>query len=240
MQPPLDFLARLLEPFQSSKDGFKVAITAEGVRTSLVLPIPNIQAGSFGIANLTLGFLFEILILPKFMIRTALQLGKRDRPFTITVFILGGAGSVQLAVSYLPEKGVFTTSLSVAIYASASLAISLGPISGGVYAYAGVEVDYACSSTGASNLSITLRILFMGEVCLLGFLSVGLGMSLEAEYRGGTNLIGRGSVNYSIKIGWFLTIEVHASVQYEFGSGQSSSTQDQQISGAAADYAGMF
>jgi hypothetical protein len=240
MQPPLDFLARLLEPFQSSKDGFKVAVTAEGVRTSLVLPIPNIQGGSFGIANLTLGFLFEVLILPEFTIRTALQLGKPERPFTITIFILGGAGSVQLAVSYVPKTGVFSTYLDVALYASASLAISLGPISGGIYAYAGIAVTYSASSNGASNLYFALRLLFVGEVTLLGFIDVGLSLSLEAEYRGNNNLIGRGSVNFHIKIGWFLTIEVNASVQYEFGSGQSSSSSSQQISGAAADYANMY
>jgi hypothetical protein len=75
---------------------------------------------------------------------------------------------------------------------------------------------------------------------LLGFIDVGLSLSLEAEYRGNNNLMGRGSVNFHIKIGWFLTIEVNASVQYEFGSGQSSSSSSQQISGAAADYANMY
>ena len=239
LQPPLDFISRLLEPFQTDKDGFKVSITA-GVRSSLVLPLPNIQAGSFGIANLTLGFLFEVLILPKFTIRTALQLARPDRPFTLTIFILGGAGSVQLAVAYTPDNGEFLTTLTVSLYASASLAVSLGPVSGGVYVYAGVEVNFTASNRGANSFSFTLRILFVGEVSLLGFISVGMSLSPEAEYQSGNNLIGRGSVSFHIKIGWFISINVDASVQYSFGSGQSSSQSSTQVSGAAADYAQMF
>lgn len=238
LRPPLDFLSRILEPFTSG-DGFSIVVTPTGIRTILILPIPNVQAGTFGIANLSLGFLFELLIVPEFTIRTALLVARRERPFTLTVFVLGGAGSLELGVTYIPRLGTYRTDLSIAIYASASLAIAIGPIAGGIYAYFGITVTYSATSDGSSALFFGLRIMFVGEVCLLGFLSVGLTLGLEALYSG-NNLIGRGFVSFSIKIGPFLTIEVQSAIEYSFGSGQSTTSSQKKIGGAAAGYVDMF
>lgn len=240
LQPPLDFLSRLFEPFNNGNKGFSIAISPQGVRVLLMLPLPDMQGGTFGVAHLSLGFLFELLILPKFMIRTGLMLSRREKPFTLTVFVLGGAGSLLFGVTYVPDTGEFITTLNVALYASASIAISLGPISGGIYAYVGVTVDYTSSSRGASSLYFGLRILFVGEVCLLGFISVNITLGLEAVYKGGNNLLGRGFISLSIKVCWCLTITVDAAVEYEFGSGESSSSSSTQIQTAADEYLAMF
>jgi len=240
LRPPLQFLSDLFAPFTSSKGGLTVAISATGARVSLVLPLPNIQAGTFGVAHVTLGFLFELIVVPEFLIRTAVQLSRADKPFTLTVFILGGAGSLQFAVTYVPRTGLFRTDLDIAIYASASLAISLGPISGGIYAYFGITISYTATSAGSSALSYGLRILFVGEVSLCGFITVNLCLGLEAEYRTGNQLIGRGFVSIEIKIGWFLTISIHASIEYAFGSGSTQTSSSTQIESAADEYVGMF
>ena len=239
LKPPLDFLSDLLAPFGGSDNGFHVSISPAGVQTTLYLPVPNIQAGSFGVSNLVLGFLFGLDIVPEFRIRTSLMIGRPTRPFTLTIFILGGAGYFSFSLTYVPRTGELIMEASIAIFASASLAISLGPISGGIYAYFGIAIDYLTSNKGASNLTVTLKIMFVGEVTLLGFISVGLTLGLDASYDSQKNLTGRGYVSLHIKIGWFIDISVNADISYTFGKGTSTSSSAQ-IQTAADNYVDMF
>jgi hypothetical protein len=240
LQAPLNFLSNLLASYSSGNSGFHLAITPQGVQTTLILPVPNIQGGTFGIANLTFGLLFGLDWYPAFRIRAALSLGTEEKPFTLTAFILGGAGFLRFGVTYVPGSGSdIATNLTIAIYASASLAISLGPVSGGVYAYLGVQVNYAASTASGSNLLVTLRIMFVGEVCLLGFISVGMSLGLEASYGSGNTLIGSGWISYDIKIGWFIDISIRASITYQFG-GAVSTTSSTSVQTAADDYVDMF
>ena len=172
---------------------FTFALTPTSASTTLSLPLPDIQAGAFGIANLNLGFFFGLTFAPDFTITTGLSVGRRSAPFTLTIFILGGAGYFETDVSYTPGKHAFLVSVSVGIFASAGLAISLGPISGGIYAYFGIAVDFTAGTGQSSSLNIAIVILFTGQVTLLGFLSVGLSLSLEASYRSGGQLTGVGT-----------------------------------------------
>jgi len=217
LQQVLAFLADLMSKFGFSDKGFSVVISPTGVRSVLDLPLPDVQAGAFGVANLRLGFSLGLRI-PDFTIDTTLSVGSRKAPFTLVVFILGGAGWLELGVSYTPSTGRFVTTVSIAIFAAASLAIALGPIKGGIYAYFGITVEYAGSNDGSSNLVVGLLLLFRGEVSLLSIVSVSLVLSLEAQYSSGGGLVGRGQVSYSIKICWFVTINVSAQIEYHFGA----------------------
>jgi len=233
LQQVLAFLADLMSSFGYSDKGFSVAIGPEGVRAVLDLPLPDIQSGAFGIANLRLGFMFALNIAGPFQIVTQLSVAKKTAPFTLTIFILGGAGWLEMGVRYTPSSGTFDTIVSIGIMASASLAISLGPISGGVYVYFGITVDYVGSNKGASRLTIGLLLLFVGEVSLLGIISVGLRLGLEAQYTSGGGLKGRGFVSFSIKICWCITIDVQADVEYTFGNGSGGTAALQEASAFA-------
>lgn len=222
LEPPLDFLSDLMEDLGLGDSGFSVALSATGLTANLNLPLPDVQAGSFGIANLVLGFSFALSFLPSgpqnnFSIGVGLNVGRKMAPFTITIFILGGAGYFETDVTYVPNTGALSTHVAIGIFAAASLAISLGPISGGIYAYFGITVDYTAGTGQAGSLTVGILILFRGEVSLLGFISVSLCVSLEAQYSQG-RLTGRGQVSYSIKIGWFFSINVSVSISYTFGS----------------------
>lgn len=226
LQAVLAFLSDLISGIGYSDSGFSVKLLPTGVESVLDLPLPDVQAGTFGLANLHLGFAFRLAFEGgAFVVGTKFFIGSKRAPFTITVFILGGAGWIDVGFRYFPATGVFTTSVSIAIMASAGLAIAFGPIKGGVFAYFGINVNYESSSTGQSNLTIGLLLLFRGEVSLLGFLSVCLSVALEALYSPGGGLIGRGSVSYSIKICWCVTINVSVGIEYRFASGTSSSTR---------------
>ncbi|HEX9960157.1 MAG TPA: hypothetical protein VGB00_04460, partial [Pyrinomonadaceae bacterium] len=162
LQQILAFLAELLAKFGYSDKGFSVAITPTGIRSILDLPLPDVQSGSFGLANLRLGFTFGLEITDNFRITTGLSVGRKDAPFTITIFILGGAGWFTLNVTYTPQTREFTTEVSIGILAAASLAIALGPIKGGVYAYFGISVEYKASNQNPSSLTIGLLLMFVG------------------------------------------------------------------------------
>ncbi|MGA7237063.1 MAG: hypothetical protein WBY44_15355, partial [Bryobacteraceae bacterium] len=210
LQGALDFLADIISDFFSG-DGFTTTVTAAGVQTLLDLPLPDIQSGTFGIANLRLLARFGITFPPSFQIQLGLGIAELEQPFTLTVFILGGAGYLSLDVSYSPDSNVIDAIFDIGIFASASLAVSLGPISGGIYAYFGITVSYEAKTGTAPDLQIALVLMFSGQVTLLGFLSVSLMLSLSGTYDSTIHtLTGTGTVSYSIQIGPFFSINVSA------------------------------
>lgn len=257
LQAVLAFLSDLISGLGYSDSGFSVRPLLTGVESVLDLPLPDVQAGTFGLANLRLGFTFRLAFEDgTFAIGTKFFIGSKRTPFTITVFILGGAGWVDVAFRYLPSTREFSSRVNIAILASAGLAIAFGPIKGGVYAYFGITVDYINEPNQSPRLTIGLLLLFRGEVSLLGFLSVCLSVALEALYTPGGGLIGRGSVSYSIKICWCVTINVSVGIEYKFGGGggqkksvSSDGTEANALSDAqaespyetrAANYLAMF
>ena len=100
LQAVLEFLSDLIADFFSG-DGFTTSVTSEGVQTLLELPLPDIQSGTFGIANLSLMCSFGLIFAP-FEIQLGLGLASPESPFTLTVFILGGAGYLELDAAYIP------------------------------------------------------------------------------------------------------------------------------------------
>ena len=55
-------------------------------------------------------------------------------PFTLAVFILGGAEHLEMALAYFALVATFATFVSM-IMSAASLAIAFGPIKDGIYVY---------------------------------------------------------------------------------------------------------
>src|SRR5262249_45441951 len=119
---------------------------------------------------------------------------------------------------YAPRERVLVAKATIGIMASASLAISLGPISGGIYAYFGIVAEYEARAGQAGSLAVALVLRFSGRVSLLGIVTANLEIALEAQYTTGGGLTGRGYVSVEIKICWCFTLSVHCSVSYQFGS----------------------
>lgn len=246
LQGVLNFLADIISDFFSG-DGFTTSVTAAGVQTLLDLPLPDIQSGTFGIANLRLLARFGIAFPPSFQIQLGLGIATLEQPFTLTVFILGGAGYLSLDVAYFPDSNIIDATFDIGIFASASLAVSLGPISGGIYAYFGITVSYEAKTGTAPDLQIALILMFSGQVTLLGFLSVSLMLSLSGSYDSTSHtLTGTGTVSYSIQIGPFFSINVSASVSYTYSNdppppGLNRPQVDPALYDAAAtEYLSMF
>jgi hypothetical protein len=228
LREELAFVSRLLAAAGIGEEGPAITVDASGVSAVLDLPLPDVQAGSFGIANLHLRLLFGLgLTDGLFSLRAAVALGRPTAPFTLTIFVLGGAGYIDVAFKYTPATGAFNSKVALGLFASASLAIALGPIKGGVSAYFGVTATYEAETGRAGQLQLAIVLLFTGQVSLLGLVTVNLALGLQARYESTSGrLVGRGFVSYSIKIGWFLRIEVSSTVEYQLGAvGGSQSTR---------------
>jgi hypothetical protein len=215
----LSFLANFLQGLGGK--GFSINLLPAGVQCILDLPFPDCSFGAFGITNLRLGALFGLDVSSGLDIQVGASLGRKTAPFTLTIFVLGGAGWFEAGLVYHTQNGTLTADVSIGIMASASISISLGPISGGVYIYFGITTEFHSGGTNA-GLTVGILLIVEGRVSLLGFIDVDIMLLLEAEYTSGGGLIGRGQITLSIKICWCFTLNVSASVEYTFGKSSSS------------------
>lgn len=221
----LQFLSDLLS-ITDSDNGFRTEIVGAGIRSTLSLPMPDISLGSFSIANLNLGFSFQVGLSTsnQFELKTHFNLASESKPFTMTLFLLGGAGWLDFDLLARPEeKGLYIeTKFSICIALAASFAINLGPISGGISAYFGIKVVFIAKTGSASNLTIGIIIMFSGHVDVCGIISADICLTLEAEYSSSTGqMVGRGTVRIKIRICWCFTLSVNKSVSYSFGGKKS-------------------
>lgn len=236
----LAFVSELLSSFAGPDTGFSVGLLPTGVKAQLILPVPDIQGGTSGISNLTLGMVLMVQFADPnfgdaFTISLSFQLARKEAPFTITVFILGGGGYVDLTTTYAPAKQRLASAIEVGITAGASLAIALGPIHGGVYVFFGVTARFAVDTRPASprdrGLTFGALIIIGGEVSVLGIVSASITLLLEVLYSAG-RLTGHGRISIKIEICWCFTLEVEEDVTYELAGGGGSQRKEVADAGA--------
>lgn len=224
----LNFISDLLASFGGKDSGLKLGLLPDGgIQCVLLLPLPPLQFGAFGISNLNLGALLALRLDDPavgggFSIELGFNLGRKLAPFAVTIFLLGGGGYLEVSTRYAPATGKLRCFVSMGIVAGASLAISLGPIHGGVYIYFGITAEFEAG--GGSRFAIGVMLLMRGEVSLLGIVSACITLLLEAQYDTTSGqLIGRGRLSISIEICWCFTLEINEEVTYTVGQGNQSS-----------------
>lgn len=216
----LKFINDLLSTM--SPGGLSIRFDGDGVVCSLDLPLPDTQLGAFGFSGLTLATSLALRYSGgDFSIGVTAGLARRDAPFTLTIFILGGGGYLELGSRYHPSTGKIAATADMAIAVSASLAIALGPIRGGVAVYVGVTANY--DSARGGGLAVGLMFMIRGHVSILSIASATITLRLDGLYQGGV-LVGRGQFEIKIKICWCFTLEVSESVTYTLGRVGSGNT----------------
>ena len=218
------FLTEAMRRFGGDKnDGLSFGMTPEAFRCLLSIPVPDVQAGAFGMSNIRLTATLSLFFTPKFAIGLDFGIARKDAPFSLTIFILGGGGFLRVGSRYTPEDRRFEGEVEVAITVSASLAIALGPIKGGVYVYLGITALYR-SGTG---LAFGVLFVIRGEVNVLGIISACIVLMLQATYNPSTKeLVGIGRLSIRLKICWCFTLEVEEEVTYHLGSPSGGSGQN--------------
>ncbi|MBL8189604.1 MAG: hypothetical protein JNK38_16455, partial [Acidobacteria bacterium] len=201
-----------------------------GVETVIDLPLPPVQLGAFGLSGLVMGAGFRLLLRPvsggiDFALGVALSFGKKEDPFTLTIFILGGGGWFDTRLTYYPLTNRLLGDITIGITASATLAISLGPIRGAVSITFGVYADFHIDSASGTSFAITLMLLLKGEVEVLSIISVSISLLLEAQYSSDGSLVGRGTLKIRVKICWCFTFKFSKTVTYTFKKGSGAQAE---------------
>ncbi len=213
----LQCISTLVQSFSDPKSGFSYGTVPGGVKCKFALPVPDTSGLTSGMTGVNFSTSIEVSYKSSFDITLTLGVSSKDRPFNFAIFILGGCGYLSTSITYHIDTHSFEPlALDLAIGCSASLAIALGPISGGVYAQFAIELQNSGSGFRAGAFfQIT------GHVSLLGMVSIDIVLRLEATYAGG-KMTATGHVSYEIKLFMF-SISVSADVTMNLGSGGQSS-----------------
>lgn len=188
-----------------------------GVLASLNIPPISAGGGTTAITNLSFGGFFMISALDKdlrfrFLLGLGFYLGKKDAPFNLTVFILGGGGYIDSAIYFEPKRGL-SVDFVMSIHASAGLAVALGWMTGSITIMLGFEGEYHKRPDRSGGVYVSIFVHIIGYVDVLGLITVYLSLLLQATYRslgtGGSELLGRGQVRLTIRICRFIKISVN-------------------------------
>ncbi len=210
----LSFIQQIIAKYTSPDSGFGIYPSITGVETRLSLPIPNTSLGTTGITNLTFNFLFGLSWKTGFEIYAGFGLASPNSPFNLSVFILGGGGHLVATARYSPGHSL-TCQVDMALDASASLSIALGPISGSVHINLGMRFIF---NSGQGDLSLGIFLIIGGEVSILSIVSANILLRLDATYANGAFTC-TGLFSISIKICWCFTLSVSEEVSCTLGSG---------------------
>jgi len=206
-----------------------------GAEALLDLPLPPLDFGTFGIANVELIGALGLGLLgseDSFAVRLMFSLAEQTTPFTLSVFVLGGGGWLNADCIYYPLLGRLDSDITISFGATARLAVDLVIVSGSVELYFGLAAEF--HSGGGTSFSLAIIFVMDGSVSVLGILSIDLNLTLEVVYDG-RNVTGFGTVRVRAKLGPFFSISIDQSVQYQLGdASQHPSALD--ISAAANDY----
>lgn len=206
---PLEFVneLRTIIPSNGFSDPPALTVTPSGVSASYSINIPSLTVGIFALEHLSLGAGF---LLP-FDARPAevrFNFAERQRPFSLTVSLLGGGGFFAIAVG---TEGV--REIEAALEFGAALSIDLGVASGGVEIKAGVYFHWKTKS-----LELAGYVRLHGELSVLGLISASLTFNLQLAYlkeNGQSVVWGEAILEVEIEI-LFLSFSVSVKCRREF------------------------
>jgi hypothetical protein len=189
----LSFIETLkdLIPMDAFSDPPYVDVSPEGVVAGFSLALPSTAIGVFSLENISLGADARIPFLGNEALTVGFNFCTREKPFRLTVMMIGGGGFVGIRLS---PRGLVV--LEMALEAGCSLSIDLGVASGSVSVMVGV---YLKLEADAGSLTGYFRI--RGEVDVLGIItaSITLELSLRYEFETG-KMVGRASLVIEIDV----------------------------------------
>ena len=230
----LTFLDPIQEFLSGLGGGPRLEISDDAVQADLTFPLPDISLGVLGITGLEVGTGL-VVDLTGGPLRSAFNLGTRGDPFTLSVLGFGGSGSLELEASPHP-LGIVRLELSFAfvieltvdvVVAKGSLRASFG---------AALEVEAITTDEDEASVEVTLTAFLdvVGEVEVLGLISIMIQVLLTLEYNASTEIMsGTATVNASVDVG-FIEKEVSFSVSHEMALGDSAAAFRTALAAGAA------
>jgi hypothetical protein len=205
----LAFVEKLkdLIPLEGFSDPPSLDVTDKGITAGFSLALPDIAFGIFCLQNLSLGASFTIPFISE-PLTVRFNFCERQSPFMLTVSAFGGGGFFAIT---LDPQGVH--SLEASFEFGASIAVSFGVASGGVYVMAGI---YFKMESNPDKAALTGYFRMGGEVDVLGIVSVSLELylSLTYEFTSG-KCVGTATLTLEVEV-LFFSVSVEISVEKKF------------------------
>jgi hypothetical protein len=207
---PLEFVNQLRQiiPSNGFSDPPNLDVTPSGLSASYSVNIPSLGVGIFSLEHVTLGAGFALPFDAK-PAEVRFNFAERQRPFSLTVSLLGGGGFFALVVS---TEGV--DEIEAALEFGAEVSINLGVASGGVEIKAGVYFHWTSKSV---ELAGYVRL--HGELSVLGLISASLTFNLQLAYlkeTGHSVVWGEATLVVEIDL-LFFSADVSVKCRREFG-----------------------
>jgi len=237
---PLEFVNTLREliPSNGFSDPPSQSVTPSGISASYSLNLPAIQVGVFALSNASLGAGFN-LPFDATPMSVKFNFSERQRPFSLTVSLLGGGGFFAIGIS---AKGV--QEIEAALEFGAALEIDLGVASGGVEIKAGVYFHWLEAVPGKGLVELAGYIRIHGELSVLGLISVSITFNLQLSYRKEnheSSVWGEATLVVEVEV-LFFSADVSVRCRKEFGGAKSDPKFIDLIPNAAtwSEYCGAF
>lgn len=222
----LGFIERLkqLIPFDAFADPPYLDVSADGVVAGFDLALPSTAVGVFSLENISLGADARVPFLGDEALTIGFNFCSREKPFRLTVMMIGGGGFVGIRLS---PRGLVV--LEMALEAGASLSLNFGVASGSVSVMVGVYLRLE-----ADEGSLTGYFRIRGEVDVLGLISASITLELALKYEFATGkLVGRASLTIEVSV-LFFSASVTISVERRL-AGSNGDPTFEQIVGVEAD-----
>lgn len=212
-----------LVPFDGFSDPPYLDVDASGLRAGFDLALPAVAVGVFALENISLHAGVDIPFLGE-ALTVGFSFCTREKPFRLTVMMIGGGGFVGLTLS---PKGLVV--LEMSLEAGACLSINLGVASGSVSIMVGV---YLRLEGDKGSLTGYFRI--RGEVDVLGLISASITLELSLTYHFDSGkLIGRASVEVEVDV-FLVSFSVSVSCERKLAGSNGDPTYAQVLSVDAA------
>ena len=200
-----------LEQFLSDigGSGISINVSPTQISASISLDLPSIGCGMFNLENMALS---AAVVIPFLGDPATATFGfcSQEKPFSLTVMCFGGGGYVLVGVGLTSLQ-----SLTASLDFEGQLGLDLGVASGSVSAMAGITFSYKAGSGSV----LTGFVKIVGEVEILGIISVSLELDLQLSYASATNVAtGTATMKISVSL-CFFSISVPITVQKSFNGG---------------------
>jgi hypothetical protein len=217
-------IADLLPPGIFGKNGPRIVLRPDAIEVGFGIALPPAAIGVFSLRNIAVS---TALTLPFLTGRPsiAVAFASREKPFQLSVLILGGGGFVRVE---LDTEGI--RAVEVMFEFGGVFALDVGVASGSVHILAGIYIGLKGQ---ASELTGYVRV--GGEMSVL-FISVSVEFMLSLSYFPGPPRMAKGvaKVTVSVKVA-FISVSVSFSVERSFGGGSRHLSIGEAMS--AADWA---
>ncbi len=215
---PLSFVEALksLIPLDGFSDPPGIDVTAEGIKASFSIALPNIAFGVFSMQNMSLGAGFCIPFIGN-PLSVNFNFCTRENPFILTVSMIGGGGFFGIT---LDPGGVQL--LEAAFEFGASLALDFGVASGEVHVMGGF---YFKLQGKEGSLIGYFRV--GGSVNVLGLITASIELRLELIYEFSSGkCVGRATLTIEIEIIFFsFSVEISCERKFAGSNGDPSFRQ---------------